>query len=639
MGIRIGMIWNSVFETVKTPRQYSLVLLSAALGIALSVVAFGLLLNFERDEIREDFERAATDKASTLETTVAANVEAIEDIRSFYQASRLVERVEFRDFVAHELLEHPGIQALEWIPRVPASERAIYEEAARKDGFSEFRIVEREAQGSMMPAEFREVYYPVYYVEPYEGNEAALGFDLASNPVRMEALNKSRDTGQNVATARITLVQESEDQFGFLVFQPIYRNGFAVETLAQRRENLTGFALGVFRIGDMLELAPARPNVENSGPGLDVQLYDRSAPPEQQLLFSTVSANGAAAQAKSRLSFARTISVADRTWELILTSPAEGLSVWSIWQPWVALAGGLLFTGLLSAYLIAALRRTAAVERLVAERTVELSQSNQRLEEESAQRQQVEEHRRNLIAELEEKNAELERFTYTVSHDLKSPLITIKGFLGVLKEDIAQGNNERTQADMARISDGADRMASLLDELLDLSRIGRVVGAREEIPLGEIAMEAVALVAGLAEERKVQVTVADGLPVIFGDRLRIREVLQNLVENAIKFMKEEPDPRVEVGGLQKDGESVSFVRDNGMGIDPRYRQKVFDLFDKLDRNTDGTGIGLALVKRIVEVHGGRVWVESDGLGHGSTFYFALPSKEGASHDEAVQNAR
>jgi len=389
----------------------------------------------------------------------------------------------------------------------------------------------------------------------------------------------------------------------------------------------------------MLELSPARSNVENSGPGLDVQLYDRSAPPEQQLLFSTISANGAAAQAKSRLSFARTISVADRTWELILTSPAEGLSVWSIWQPWVALAGGLLFTGLLSAYLIAALRRTAAVERLVAERTVELSQSNQRLEEESAQRQQVEEHRRNLIAELEEKNAELERFTYTVSHDLKSPLITIKGFLGILEEDIAQGDNERTQADMARISDGADRMASLLDELLDLSRIGRVVGAREEIPLGEIAMEAVALVAGLAEERKVQVTVADGLPVIFGDRLRIREVLQNLVENAIKFMKEEPDPRVEVGGLQRDGESVSFVRDNGMGIDPRYRQKIFDLFDKLDRDTDGTGIGLALVKRIVEVHGGRVWVESDGLGHGSTFYFALPSKEGASHDEAVQNAR
>ena len=247
--------------------------------------------------------------------------------------------------------------------------------------------------------------------------------------------------------------------------------------------------------------------------------------------------------------------------------------------------------------------------------------------------QQAEEQRRDLIAELEDKNAELERFAYTVSHDLKSPLITIKGFLGALEQDIARGNTERMQSDMARISAGADRMSGLLDELLELSRIGRVVGSPEEVPLGEVAREAVALVAGLAEERKVRVTVSDGLPVVFGDRLRIREVLQNLVENAIKFMGEQPDPIVEIGELQRNGESVCFVRDNGMGIDPRFSQKVFDLFDKLDRNTEGTGIGLALVKRIVEVHRGRVWVESDGLGQGSTFYFTLPSKRGMPHDD------
>ncbi len=247
--------------------------------------------------------------------------------------------------------------------------------------------------------------------------------------------------------------------------------------------------------------------------------------------------------------------------------------------------------------------------------------------------QQAEEQRGVLIAELEDKNAELERFTYTVSHDLKSPLITVKGFLGALEQDIARGDTERMQADIARISAGADRMSGLLDELLQLSRIGRVVGAPEEVPLIEVAREAVALVAGLAEERKVRVTVSDGLPVVFGDRLRIREVLQNLVENAIKFMGEEPDPVVEIGELQRNGESLCFVRDNGMGINPRYRQKVFDLFDKLDRNTEGTGIGLALVKRIVEVHRGRVWVESEGLGHGSTFYFTLPSKGGVPRDD------
>ena len=373
-----------------TRRYYARVLLAAALGLALSVVAFILLLNFERHDIEEEFEGTARDRALALESSIAGNVEALEDIQSLYKASNEVKRNGFRAFVEHELEESPGIQALEWIPRVLASERATYEEAARKDGFSEFRIVERETQGTMVPVGFREEYFPVYYVEPYEGNEAALGFDLASNPIRLEALNRSRDTGQGVSTARITLVQETEDQFGFLVFEPIYHNGLPTETVAQRRENLAGFALGVFRIADMLEHSLARSDAHTGEPGLDIQLYDRSAPPEQQLLFTTAPVNGAAGQAPSRLSFARTFDVAGRTWELILTSPAAGLSVWSIWQAWAALAGGLLFTGLLSAYFLGAARRAAAVERLVATRTAELSLSNQQLVTEISERQQTE---------------------------------------------------------------------------------------------------------------------------------------------------------------------------------------------------------------------------------------------------------
>ena len=164
------------------------------------------------------------------------------------------------------------------------------------------------------------------------------------------------------------------------------------------------------------------------------------------------------------------------------------------------------------------------------------------------------------------------------------------------------------------------------------------IGTPAEVSLDVLAQEALVLVAGLIEERKIQVTVADGLPVVFGDRSRIGEVLQNLVENAVKFMGEQPYPLVEIGGSQKNGESLCFVRDNGVGIDPRYSHKVFDLFDKLDRDTEGTGIGLALVKRIVEVHGGRVWVESEGSGHGSTFYFTLPSKGGMPYDDSVRVA-
>lgn len=248
-------------------------------------------------------------------------------------------------------------------------------------------------------------------------------------------------------------------------------------------------------------------------------------------------------------------------------------------------------------------------------------------------RKQAEEEREILIRELEAKNAELERFTYTVSHDLKSPLITIKGFLGLLERDAAAGDTERLSADVTRISNAADRMQTLLEELLELSRIGRLVNPPEEVLLGELVHEAVYLVSGRLAEQDVQVEIADDLPVVYADRPRIREVLENLVDNAVKFMGDQPHPRVEIGvradkqhPRDKD-ETVVYVQDNGMGIDPRYHERVFDLFDKLDPKTEGTGVGLAIVKRIVEVHGGRVWVESEGAGQGSTFCFTLPGSE------------
>jgi PAS domain S-box-containing protein len=229
-----------------------------------------------------------------------------------------------------------------------------------------------------------------------------------------------------------------------------------------------------------------------------------------------------------------------------------------------------------------------------------------------------------LIAQLKAKNAELERFTYTVSHDLKSPLITIQGFLGFLEQAALAGDVEQVKADIGRISNAASKMQKLLEDLLELSRIGRVVNAPQAVPLGELAHETVGLLTGQLMERGVEVIIAADLPVVYGDRPRLLEVLQNLVENAVKYMGEQPRPRVEIGLRYHDDEPVFFVRDNGIGIEPRYHERVFDLFARLDQKSTGAGVGLAIVKRIVEVHGGRIWVESEGGGRGSTFCFVLP---------------
>ena len=243
--------------------------------------------------------------------------------------------------------------------------------------------------------------------------------------------------------------------------------------------------------------------------------------------------------------------------------------------------------------------------------------------EQVAEREQLIAEREHLIAELEAKNAELERFNYTVSHDLKSPLVTIKGFLGLLEQDAASGDTERLEHDFDRISAAADKMYNLLEELLELSRVGLQAGPTEEVSLGEIAAEALEMVDGMVTERRVEVDIAPDLPRVLGDRTRLLEVYQNLLTNAMKYMGDQSAPRIDVGLARNGSGGHLYVRDNGIGIEPRYHDKIFGLFERLDAHEEGSGIGLAVVKRIIETHGGNIWVESAGAGKGSTFCFTL----------------
>ena len=255
-------------------------------------------------------------------------------------------------------------------------------------------------------------------------------------------------------------------------------------------------------------------------------------------------------------------------------------------------------------------------------------------------RKKIEAEREELIRTLEAQNAELERFTYTVSHDLRSPLITIKGFLGVLSRDLASGSSDRIEHDMQRISEAAESMDRLLSQLLEISRIGRQVNPPSTVALSELAREAADQVLGIGIN-DVDLDIAPDLPTVECDRVRLLEVFSNLIDNAVRFARPDVRPRIRIGCRQsaetasldspadnqssQDGSAspVIFVEDNGVGIAPQYQEKVFGLFEQLDGDGTGTGIGLAIVRRVIEVHNGRVWVESEGTGHGATFCFTL----------------
>ncbi|MBX7183952.1 MAG: sensor histidine kinase [Vicinamibacteria bacterium] len=225
---------------------------------------------------------------------------------------------------------------------------------------------------------------------------------------------------------------------------------------------------------------------------------------------------------------------------------------------------------------------------------------------------------------LEAKNAELERYAYTASHELKTPLITINSYAGLVERAATALNSDRIRNDAARIMSASGKMRERLDDLLNLARAGRIANPTESISLTALAEEARGLCEGGLAAAGVTLSIEPGMSEVLVDRVRFVEVFQNLIENAIKFTRGRPSPQVEIGVRQDGAQRTFFVKDNGIGIPARFHDRVFGLFDKLDPRTEGSGVGLAVVRRIVEVHGGRVWIESDGEGHGTTICFTLP---------------
>ena len=195
----------------------------------------------------------------------------------------------------------------------------------------------------------------------------------------------------------------------------------------------------------------------------------------------------------------------------------------------------------------------------------------------------------------------------------------------MLDKDIKENRQDKIQTDFQRIAGAADKMDELLTDLLELSRIGRIANPPEEIDLVKLTQEALEMVDARIRAKNVTVTVSPDLPVVYGDRVRLREVFENLITNAAKYSGDRSDPAIEIGVRHNGKDQIIFVKDNGIGIEEQYQTRIFALFEKLNPIIEGTGIGLALVKRIIETHAGKVWVESEGLGKGTTFCFTIPT--------------
>ena len=283
------------------------------------------------------------------------------------------------------------------------------------------------------------------------------------------------------------------------------------------------------------------------------------------------------------------------------------------------------------------------LETRVRERTRQLAAANESLQSEIIERQRVEEKIRGMNVELEQRvldrtaelaeaNQELEAFTYSVAHDLQAPLRNIQSYAQMIEDDFSSKMPSEVMQYLKRIGVRARHMAQLVSDLLNLSRIAKLDLNRQKTDLTSLVNEAVLITKSEIKGRDIEWHITD-LPPIACDPGLLKQVFANLLSNAVKYTRPRPKARIEIGQMEQNGETAIYVRDNGVGFDMKYVDKLFGVFQRLhpSEEFEGTGVGLATVARIVRKHGGSIWAEA-AENKGATFYFTLGNKTSQSNE-------
>lgn len=348
--------------------------------IPLIIMIFGLILSAfsswsvyrsERSSVMNEFRHDVDVRVASLYRAVVVNFEALRALSILFNQDKTPLKSEFSIEAKRILARHDDIQALEWIPIVKAPMRAKYEQAQQQD-FPGFEFIEVKTRGEMVTAKQRDVHYPVYFIEPIVGNEAAIGFDLASSKPRLAALEESRDSGSPMATASITLVQAVDNQKAFLAFLPVYKE--VSITKKNRLNNLKGFVLGVYRIKDIFNSS----SLTDTPLGINMTLVDESDPNSKEILFEHLSRSNE--EVYDELNYKKVLpDLWGRTWS-ILATPTIGYMASRITPlPLVIGVLGCLFSIVIALYIYILTNRTSTIKHLVAEQTQELTEANEKL--------------------------------------------------------------------------------------------------------------------------------------------------------------------------------------------------------------------------------------------------------------------
>jgi signal transduction histidine kinase/ActR/RegA family two-component response regulator len=553
---------------------------------------------------QRDLEKRAADitarRVEKLQSDIWHSMEVLHSIAALHAVGGDLCAKDFHAFVQRALVRQHEIQALSWNPLVRADDRSTFERRAIGEGQANYEFREFLHSGELVRAGDRPEYVPVRFIEPNDGNSAALGYDLNSDPSRRVAIEQARDSGQAVATQPVRLAQSADSEAGFLVLLPVYNTEGIPKTVQERREELAGFAVAVFRVKELV--GTTFDKLRNLGIGIAV--FDEAI--ANKPLYD----NRSELKASSARSPARTVwlEIANRRWAVRYILGDSFISAQSRAQSWLGLSAGLAFTALTAAYFWHAGKRTR-----------QIADANTALKEEISIRKKAE-------ALAEAANASKSDFLARMSHEIRTPLNAMLGYTQLLHRDRSLSPEQRDS--VGCITTSGQHLLGLINEILDLSKIeaGKMDLNPADFDLVGLARSLAATFQPLCAESRVGFRlVLNHLenPWVQGDEGKVRQVLINLLGNAVKFTRSgQVDLRISAGDS---GTWLFEVIDTGLGIPEAEQARIFEPFHQGSNATrsGGTGLGLAIARKQVALLGGTLLLQSE-RGIGSRFYFEIP---------------
>jgi signal transduction histidine kinase len=629
--------WQSLVK-MQLPRSiwwgYFPVALVAVIGVSITIAAFIQSSIWEKSQVEIAFHEASQDRILVIQRELKHSLGIIQDIASFFEASEIVDRREFRKFVGPALKRQAGIKALEWVPVVLADDRSAFIEEARRS-FPPVLITEVDPLGKLIESPDRPIYYPVLYVQPYKSNKETLGLDMGTNSIVSNLLREAEHTRSLQVSPGVSFIHETGEKTVIVVTVPVFfENEEEEDVVVMAAPEIKGFAIGVFYIADIVERA-----LESlrSG-GIDLHFYQGHSTGDGELLYTHLSRlrenqtsdNEADA---SEITYSQPISVGNQQWEIVC-HPAPGKFKTETWNSWIIFSGGIAFTILLNIYVSTLVGRARRVRLEVEERTSQLRDAVQALNREVVERKSAEQELQSLnetleqriayrTAEAERRAQYLEQFAYVTSHDLKAPLRAVSNLAQWIEEDLADKLDDASREQLALLRDRVRRMHDLIEGLLEYSRVGGTTDSEIHVDTRELINE---IIDSLSPPKGFKIKIQGEMPTLYVDRLQLGQVFSNLISNSLKHHGGDKG-KIRIKG-ESYGEVYQFsVCDDGQGIAPEYHDKVFMMFQSLESSDfeSSTGIGLALVKKIVEEHGGTIRLDS-AVGEGACFYFTWPKK-------------